>query len=514
MPQLNNHCQQKSHPAAPWPRLGRWLLAVVLLLCCATLQAKTRGATLARERAVSSLQKGMDYYRSQHYALALNAFTESLPNIGDGREYGKCLFHIATIYGIFKDYERSIRYFQLCMEQTPKDEDYLTHFLCVRNIIQNYCLLEDLDAAQHYYDVMIRIPDVPDRQRRYSALFSQAQIMQTKGEAQSAIYNYEQAGEIARQSKMSPDYYGAVLANLSEIYNDIGQPRQSLDYAMQLDTLARRHDIAYMRGYALEHLMHACQSMGDTVQASRYSLQLAALNDTIFNRDQISIPKNKLDEYERSVVEGEIRMLNTRINYQTALLVLALLLVVVAAVFSLVLWAKHRQLRLAQRVLVSKANADLHRPRVENAPPVVSPLAPPVVPGGSQKEGEERTDSTEADPETTRVMRQRIERILENTELISNPDFALSHLAVELGQNVNYVSRAINTIFGKSFKQLLTEYRIRQACRLLADADNSKLTIQAVYEAVGYRAASSFINAFKKEMGMTPSVYLHLQRNP
>lgn len=477
-------------------------IIILFFAFATTTLAETMGASASRRAAMSALQKGMEYYHSQHYAMALNAFSESLPNIGQGREYGKCLFHIATIYGIFKDYERSIHYFQLCMEQTLKDEDYVTHFLCVRNIIQNYCLLEDVDNAQRYYDVMIHIPEVPDRQRRYSALFSQAQILQTKNESQSALYNYEQAGEIVRQSKMSPDYLGAVLANQSEIYADIGQPLKAIDYALQLDTLARHHNISYMKGYALEHLARAYQDMGDTVQASRYSLQLMALNDSIFNREQISIPKNKLDEYERAVVEGEIRMLNTRINYQAALLVLALLLVVVAVGFSLVLWMKHRQLRHAQIILVNKTNADLHKDRVATAGIAIADEAP-------EKKAE---PDDEARRQQSLVIRQKIEQVMENTALISNPDFALSHLAVEMGYNVNYVSRAINTIFGKSFKQLLTEYRIRQACRLLSDADNSKLTIQAIYEAVGYRAASSFISAFKKEMGMTPSVYLRLQR--
>lgn len=455
----------------------------------------------------------MEYFRGHHYALALNAYTECLPNIGQGEEYSRCLFHIGTIYGIFKDYERSIYYFRLCMEHTLKLEDYTTHLLCVRNIIQNYCLLDDLDNAQRYYDVMIRIPNVPDSQRRYSALFSQAEILQSRGELQSAIYNYEQAREIALKSGMSPDYSAVTLANLSEIYNDLHQPEKAIDYAMKLDSVARRHDIAYMRAYAYEHIVLASQEMGDTLQASRYSLMLMQLNDSIFNRDQMSIPKNKLDEYERAVIEHEISGLNTRINYQTMLLLLAALLIAVSVGFSLVIYSKHRSLRRAQLILVNKTNADLQQATKMAPKTADATTAKRAEPTAEDPAAADKTvEAAEMDPETAAALRQQIEQIMENTETISNPDFALSHLAVEMGCNVNYASKAINTILGKGFKQLLAEYRIRQACRLLADADNSKLTIQAIYEAVGYRAASSFISAFKKEMGMTPSVYLRLQR--
>lgn len=37
------------------------------------------------------------------------------------------------------------------------------------------------------------------------------------------------------------------------------------------------------------------------------------------------------------------------------------------------------------------------------------------------------------------------------------------------------------------------------------------MTIQAIYEELGYNSAASFIQAFKKVNGMTPSVYQKLK---
>lgn len=66
----------------------------------------------------------------------------------------------------------------------------------------------------------------------------------------------------------------------------------------------------------------------------------------------------------------------------------------------------------------------------------------------------------------------------------------------------------INDTYGKNFKTLLNECRIKEACRRLLDTEHyGNMTIQAIYEEVGYSNNVSFIRAFKRVNGMTPSEY-------
>lgn len=105
-----------------------------------------------------------------------------------------------------------------------------------------------------------------------------------------------------------------------------------------------------------------------------------------------------------------------------------------------------------------------------------------------------------------------ITMILDDVSVISNSDFNLSMLAEKVGSNTKYVSSIINDVYGKNFKTVLNEYRIREACRRLTDKDHyGNMTIQAIYEELGYNSAASFIQAFKKVNGMTPSVYQKLK---
>ena len=86
-------------------------------------------------------------------------------------------------------------------------------------------------------------------------------------------------------------------------------------------------------------------------------------------------------------------------------------------------------------------------------------------------------------------------------------------LAQAVKSNTKYVSWVINQTYNKNFKTILNELRIQEASKMLDDFENyGSYTIQAITECVGYKSATSFIIAFKKMVGMTPSVYQKLAK--
>ncbi len=77
--------------------------------------------------------------------------------------------------------------------------------------------------------------------------------------------------------------------------------------------------------------------------------------------------------------------------------------------------------------------------------------------------------------------------------------------------NTKYVSAVINESYSKNFKTFLAEYRIRYASKLLTDSEHyGHLTLAAIGAAVGYSSQNNFTLAFKKIIGVTPSVYKRL----
>lgn len=97
---------------------------------------------------------------------------------------------------------------------------------------------------------------------------------------------------------------------------------------------------------------------------------------------------------------------------------------------------------------------------------------------------------------------------MENVSLICREDFNLATLAKAVGSNTKYVSITINDTYGKTFKTYLNEFRIKEACRRLVDTENfGNFTIRAIHQELGFRTATSFVSAFRKVTGMTPSEY-------
>ena len=102
---------------------------------------------------------------------------------------------------------------------------------------------------------------------------------------------------------------------------------------------------------------------------------------------------------------------------------------------------------------------------------------------------------------------------MNDVAIISRSDFNLNMLADMVDSNTKYVSWIINDTYKKNFKTMLNEYRIHEACRRMSDTEHyGNMTLQAIYEELGYNSAASFIQSFKKVNGMTPSQYQKLLR--
>ncbi len=84
---------------------------------------------------------------------------------------------------------------------------------------------------------------------------------------------------------------------------------------------------------------------------------------------------------------------------------------------------------------------------------------------------------------------------------------SLSELAKRVGESSHHVSQVINEKLGKSFFELLAEYRVEEAKKILADKDREKLTIEEISDLVGYNSKTAFNNAFRKLTGKTPSEF-------
>lgn len=119
----------------------------------------------------------------------------------------------------------------------------------------------------------------------------------------------------------------------------------------------------------------------------------------------------------------------------------------------------------------------------------------------------EKYQSSKLDEDTKMVLIEKVKQHLEKDKPYLNPDFSMPSLAKEAKVSVHAISQAINEGFGKTFFELMAEYRVREACSILQSEEGAYLKMEEIAERVGYSSKSSFNTVFKKQMGMTPSEY-------
>lgn len=83
-------------------------------------------------------------------------------------------------------------------------------------------------------------------------------------------------------------------------------------------------------------------------------------------------------------------------------------------------------------------------------------------------------------------------------------DASLEELAANIPCSTNYLSKLIRRVTGKSYRDILTETRMKKAAELLK---SSSLSVSDVADAVGYQNSSFFYSLFREKYGCTPKEY-------
>lgn len=130
----------------------------------------------------------------------------------------------------------------------------------------------------------------------------------------------------------------------------------------------------------------------------------------------------------------------------------------------------------------------------------------------SIKEGEKSISPPKKDYKIEKKVEENILRKLEEleqTEEFLAHDFTIKVLAKKLKTNTSYLSYILNNSKKQTFKQYITKLRINYLLqKLQTNKQYQNYTIEYLANEIGYTNASAFTRAFKKEVGITPSMYI------
>ncbi len=111
------------------------------------------------------------------------------------------------------------------------------------------------------------------------------------------------------------------------------------------------------------------------------------------------------------------------------------------------------------------------------------------------------------DDTTKSTIEKEILELMTEKQLFLNPDLRIDDIANELNTNKAYVSQVINENFNKTFFQLVNEYRINEAKRLIKSPEYAHFSLDGIATQCGFNSRFVLNTVFKKITGQSPSAY-------
>ncbi len=433
---------------------------------------------------------------NEHYLEALHYYSRGyMAAEKENNDFAamRCAGNVSILYHCFGNIDGCFQYGELSYRLAMKIKHMDGQSSLLSNLVTYSCERNDTARAQKYYNELIKLKPQNKSKHEYYCLYEKARIFKAENKVDSALAYHKKALNYAKSKGMEPIYRLFQQSEIGNIRVMQGHCAEAIALGKQCLAEAEQLGSNDMKINSYRMLADSYAKTGEQDSAYFYSDKFNKLYARMYNMPKFFSVQNDLYTYENNVKESHISRL-TAILLGISLLFIALVCLTVTIVY------KNKILRRTQKILIAKNKELLAIEREQ--------LSEESTDEG--KENGQQKDGYVISDEKRNTLLKRIKATFADTAVISDPDFNLSKLAELVESNTKYVSVVINEECHKSFKSMLTECRIKEACRRLDDKEYGRYTIRTIYEEVGYRNAASFNRCFKSVMGMTPSVYQKL----
>lgn len=455
-----------------------------------------------------ALDKGGDACVSmRRYFEALDFYMASVEFGGKyshSRSKSIGLNNIGNIYETFGDYESALHYFTKSYEHAERSDDKYMMAASLLNLVNICSLLGDVENAEKYYAEQQKYSLHTPMETVFWRYLSDTSLDLAKNNFHDAIKHSLKARDIGIANHFRQDLISLTLERLGKAYYGLEMYDSVIansNYIINTPNATVLFPDILANTYGILADTYEKKELKDSVD--KYRLLYLHLSDSIFDRRKFNAAKDLIYTYEDNELKSHIFNLNDRIHTRNIWIIVASCALIIALSIATIIYFNNRRLLEANGLLVSK-NKELLSQSNEN-----QRLREQLVDLYERLEDSSATTPTSSSLDLSEhqlmILLRNITRIMQDEAVITDQSFSITRLAQLVHSNTTYVSAAINQTYNKNFKTYLNEHRVTLAAQRLLE--NDTLTIQAIAESAGFKSASNFISAFKKVMGMNPSVY-------
>lgn len=428
---------------------------------------------------------------------------------------GGIYFSVAEMTGDRKMMSLALQCFRKVFRPTLARKDYNE----VNNLMSNM-----LSIALHNPDVGIskewalyKNLDTGDFRpfHRYNVIAHNGLLAFRKGDISGAARYYGEASDLFKGQKRAAvfRFWANALIQKSYVLMKGGRYAEAIATIDTILVREARYKMNDIKTDCYKQLATYYRGAGRPATADHYDLLCYRLNDQMLAFQQVEgVYSAQLSHQLATHAEHE-RQQQAQHRRQMAIIAILALFIVVIGFFLIAVIRKDRKLQASNRALYAR-NQELLRLDDDRQKLIKERGSNMPLTGNNAHV--EKTDSSEprSQKESTigeeRAVQlyEQILLVMQDRTAVCSPDFSMSTLVTRTQSNRNYVSQVIRDRYGTGFAQMLSDYRVRYAQRMMADREHyGQYTVEAISTEVGFRSRTSFTQAFKRVTGLTPSDY-------
>lgn len=492
-------------------QMGDYEKALSLFMVICSRYNEVDGADNQYIYAKAFIRNGNIRYQYTAYASAMDAYLKAL-SIAEAYRFddliGVIYGHIGNIYAANNDFESAVTAYKRALPYAYEFDNDNLKYMALNNLMGAYYFKGEIDSAEHYFDLFQTL-DLRAPWALYDVYLDKAFIFNSKGALDSAKIYAKKAARHAAENDLPMTSIGACNSCIAQFFEQENRLDSTLFYLHANEDIARETQSYDLLIATVRDLGHIYDQVGDIDKALQYKSEYLTLSDSILSQKAFNEMKNKQVFYELERNATTINRLNTiQILQRNGLWILSIATAVFIALV-IVLYLQKRKLKAAWMELYERSHRQLSDEKI-------SALAA-LATNADKTDGTDNAAGSGRKAVVGQEQRDKIARdilqVMETTEDYCACDYSIDKLAAAIDSNARYVSETINEVFGKNFRALLNEYRIKKAMTRLGDTEHyGHLTIKAIAESVGYKSQATFITAFTKFTGLKPGLYQSLAR--